>query len=92
MAAGLVYSPVVGAQVNDDPGGGVNVRIVPLGILASVTDVLTVDEEPVEELGGVNGVTLKKFPTAPEIPILADGEDNVALLGPYTNWIWPVAS
>ncbi len=50
-----------------------------LGTLFS-TALLTVDV-----FDGNSGVTLKKLPRDPDIPIEADGLDKAALVAPYLN-------
>ena len=73
--------------------GGVNVYVVPLGNRAELeTPVFSEAMEDVEVLAGDAGVTLIKLPEFPEIPIDIVGDDNAALVAPYTILITPVVS
>ena len=47
--------------------------------------LLAVTFETVDVLAGESGVTLRKLPTAPVIPMEAVVELNAPLLLPYTN-------
>ena len=62
---------------------GVKVYMVPLGKLAA--ELIVEFSEAllaVDVLAGLNGVTLKKLPDAPEIPIEAVVPDKAALVEP----------
>ncbi len=72
--------------------GGVKVYTVPLGRFALEVTLNSTALLAVEALAGESGVTLKKLPVLPEIPIDAVGLDKAALVAPYTNCITPVAS